>query len=242
MDEKTISREETELIDVIESLEQEFTILQNKINLLQESIKTQTANIDKLYSRTERIETDLEIRSRPKHDTKTRQLSRDAFNQSTVQANWEGLKDHPEITALKKLITDKKAELQQQINRMSYRLDNERPANEVFEELAKHPIIIGIKSDIKRNQEEIGELDRTIDAKAAQINRHDLKLRDTLSDIQQVQNIFEFELSEMKDMFMNGFLFAIGAFATLGYDRVSEGLQTIIKPSREVKPKDETPK
>ena len=219
----------------IGQIREEVKVMASALDREKDINKSNTESIKKLTNTIQALQIDLELLSPRYGGESTRKLARDAFNQSTAEANWKSLETHPVIENLYKAIKDSRKDLGRSIQTNAMRLDNERPANEVFQELRNTDVITTIMSRLADADSFAQTLGNDVDNDRRHGNQQDLKLRDKMADLVTVQNTFEFLLSETNDMFMNGMMFAIGAFATMGYERVGEGIREILKKPKEIK-------
>jgi len=226
---------ETALYASIEQIREEFKVMANALDLEKEQNKSNKESIKQLKDQVQSLQKDLEL-ERPRYDgDSTRKLARDAFNQSTVSANWEGLENHHVIENLYKAIKDSRKNLGRSIQNNARRLDRAKPANEVFEELRNTDVITTIMARLADCDAFAQTLGNDVNNDRHQGNQQDLKLRDTLADHKTAINLLDFMLGESVEMFESAFLFSIGAFATMGYEKVGDGLREIIKKPKEKK-------
>ncbi len=82
-----------QLIAEFEVLGNAYTMQEDALKKLKEEHETQKRHI-------QGIKEDLQLREHQYRNKTTRELAQEAFNQSTVKANWEGLGKHPVIESI----------------------------------------------------------------------------------------------------------------------------------------------
>jgi len=214
-------------------LAKEFEVLNNAFKLQESALKDQKSRLDSQDKLILRILNDSELREPRYHGFTTRELAQRAFNQSTVQANWEGLENHPVIKNLFQEITDRRDEQEKRIENVLYRFEDTPTPREFIDKLGNSQIIREINNSIKKLGEDIEFLNITQNNDRAYTNKHDLFQRDRISDMEMATHALDFVLRERSETMDSAFLFLIGAFSVMGYELVAEGLRTIIKKPKE---------
>ena len=229
---------EKALYDSLEQMKEEFKVVKNTLDIEQEVNKSNHESIKKLKDQVQSLQKDLEL-ERPRYGgDPTRKLARDAFNQSTTEANWASLENHPVIKNLYEAIKDSRKDLGRSIEYNATRIDKAQPANEVFAALRTQKVILEINQALQQRHSDIESLRNEVSIDRKNANNQDHKLIDRIADIQTAQNALEFIQSEKILTYDAAFIFLMGAWAKSGFEPVAEGLRIMLKKPKEGTKKD----
>lgn len=223
----------------IEQMKEEFKVVGNSLKLEKEMTAKLRETVKQSEIRIKAIREDLEMSTHMYGRESTRKIARDAFNQSTAKANWASLEDHPVVKNLYLAIRDSRKDLGRSIQENALRLDQAQPANEVIKALENTAIIKNVIGRLDDFDGHLQILRDDTENSFTRANKHDMKLRDKLADLETAQDALEFIQSETILTQDSANMFMMGAWARSGHEKVAEGIREILKKPKEEKKQDE---
>ena len=222
-------------------IQEEMSEMKKEFEVLGNAYKMQESALEKLQAESEtqsgliqRLKNDLQLKKHHSYRNKTtRQLAQEAFNQSTVKANWEGLGKHPVIENIYADIKNRSTDEGRRADDIIRRFENMPDWQEIMKEIGEHSEIKNLWSRVKDSDSDIAEL-----KDVQKVDRHNIYAkfgtqRDKNSDIETGLQTLEFLQSETGETMTSGFLFLIGAFATMKYQPTADGLTQILNHRKE---------
>jgi len=221
-------------------MKKEFEVMNCSLKEMSDTIEYLGARLEKYEGTTKLLEKEVELESYFCSRTTTRELARRALVQSTAEANWKSLEEHPTILNIYQATKDRRNEQEQRIEGILQRFENIPTANEFLESLRTSDTIRDIKkelADFERTQE---ATIRTVRTDRVHANKHDIEQRDKIADIQTAMDTLEFLQSENMENINGAMIFLMGAFSEMGCTEVVNGLKFMLKKPYVEPEKDET--
>ena len=223
-------------------IQEEMSEMRKEFEVLGNAYKMQESALEKLQAESEtqsgliqRLKNDLQLKKHHSYRNKTtRQLAQEAFNQSTVKANWEGLGKHPVIESIYEDIKNRSTDEGRRADDIIRRFENMPDWQEIMKEIGEHSEIKNLWSRVKDSDSDIAEL-----KDVQKVDRHNIYAkfgtqRDKNSDIETALEALEFLGSEREIKYDTAFMFLMGAWAQSGYEPVANGLREILKKPKVV--------
>lgn len=225
----------------IKTLQKEFEVLGTAYTMQEKALTKLKAEHETQAGLIKRILQDLELSKHSSYRNKTtRQLAHEAYKQSTVSANWEGLKEHPEILALYEEIKIRSSNEGRRADDVLRKLENQMSVEEFFDQLSKSAEILEIQEGMRAFDSSLGDLRITQTYDRTHANQQDLKQRDKMATMETAIDLIDFLQSEMVISYDGAFIFLMGALAEMGKGQVEEGLRFMLKKPKEPAKEDET--
>ena len=217
-------------LDIMHEMEKEFEVLGNAYKMQEQALEKLKAEYKTQAELIQRMKKDLGLSTHHAYRNKTtRELAQEAFNQSTVTANWAGLGAHPVIVDVYEAIKIRSSNEGRRADDVLRKLENQMSVEEFFEQLSESSEVLEIK-------EEISELDKSYDnlADVQKVDRHNIyeKIhlqRDTIADIQTANDMKDYLQSEMIIAYDGAFIFLMGALAEMGKGEIENGLRFMLR-------------
>jgi len=229
------------LLDSVKDVEKENEILHGKLLVQEKTLNNQSELITKLRKMQKRICDDLELSPSTYRNETTRSVAFDAFNQSTVEAHFAGLGEHPIIKNIYLGIEAKSNEQEKRAEDILKRFENQPNAREFIEQLKNSWFYTEFKEEMTTLDNTIKYYRKELTNATVHGNQQDLKIRDQIADIDHAMNALEFLGSEREIKYNSAFMFLIGAWARSGYEPVAEGLRFMLDKPKEPTKEIETP-
>jgi len=231
------NKESDEIKTPFGDIKKEFEVLENTIKMQKGELDTQLKLLKLLTNAVNRIQTDLNLECERYGGQSTRDMAIEAFNQSTVSANWEGLSKHPVIKAIHEALENRASVEGQRADDILRKFENQPTYDEFMEHLKGSWFFKELKEEMVKFERIQDSTISTVRNDRAHANSHDLKQRDKIADIQTAMDALEFLHSEYNEMVSGAFIFLMGAFAEMDKGQVEEGLRFMLKKPKE-EPKD----
>jgi len=225
-------------LDIMKEMEKELEVLAITIKEIEKSTSSVALKVANFEGKSQIIEKEVELESVFHGRTTTRELARRALVQSTAEANWKSLEEHPTILNIYQAIKDRRNEQEQRIEEILVRFEGIPTANEFLETLTGSEVITEICSDIVDIGTQLSLINTTQDNDRTHANQHDMKQRDKMATMETAINLIDFLQSETIISYDGAFIFLMGALAEMGKGQVEEGLRFMLKKPKE-EPKDE---
>jgi len=217
------------LMDSVKDVEKENEILHGKLSVQEKALNNQHEMITKLQKMQKRISDDLELSPTSYRNTTTRSLAEDAFEQSTVKANWEGLGKHPVIEDIYKEINNRSSTEGRRADDVLRKLETQMSVEDFFDQLSKSSEVLEIKEALHVFDSSLGDLRITLNSDRTHANEHDLEQREKIADMQTAIDLIDFLQSELVISYDGAFIFLMGALAEMGKGQVEEGLRFMLR-------------
>ena len=223
----------TKTLNIMKEMEKELEVLASTIKEIEKTTSSVALQVAKFEGKSQIIEKEVELESVFHGRTTTRELARRALVQSTAEANWKSLEEHPTILNIYQSIKDRRNEQEQRIEQILNRFESALTTSEMVACIKDTPIIREINNELSNlwNRVEGNTTSQSNDRSHA--NKQDLKIRDKIADIQTAMDALEFIQSETILTMDSALMFEIGAWARSGYSAVADGLREILKKPKE---------
>ena len=210
-------------------MKNEFEVLGNAYKMQEEALKKLQKEHETQATVIRRLQKDLQLKGDTYRNKTTRQLAQEAFNQSTVTANWDGLEQHPVIESIYEDLKNRATNEGRRADNILRELENQMSVDEFFEQLNKSSEILEIKDELNELNTLTSDQKQRLDTIRDNVYEKYATQRDKTADNETAIDSLDFLLGEHKENMSGAMIFLMGAFAQLGQGQIEEGLRFMLR-------------